>query len=378
MTESSHHEDPEFVELLESIGLATSHPDDRGDSDPTALTVSERERGERMLAQIRARALTQERDPFQEARTQHVADARLRVRWLRLTAAIFVTAIGLALTMWNSTEPARASTPPLLRFHGVDAGMIPTSGFPADDLLTDLANRAESLPIPADLPVQHIELDSWWASTHVEASEPAESLLVPVRADYYVFPNGDFRGIERRGSPLDGRGRITVQPPWTGAPPVSDTVVKLDPERGPDYPTTLPNEVPELRATFTKGCEAKIPDCLMGGIAALHRSYVLSPQLTADLWRTLQGQPEITYLGETVDRLGRPAQVLSGVGLDGVQWLILADPKTGSFLGEERVLIEPNELFQFTPPAVLDFTLLVESRRIAETEVPDDSSATRY
>ncbi len=109
----------------------------------------------------------------------------------------------------------------------------------------------------------------------------------------------------------------------------------------------------------------------MADVISLHQSYVVPPALTAALWEVLAQEPSVRLVGATHDRLGREAIAFMTRAPDGAsQQLLLADPETGAYLGEEKVLVEKLDGVGFTPPAVTSFSAIVESRRIAKTEVP--------
>lgn len=369
MTGHDRSDDPELRRLLDQIGLDA-------DDSPTPGADEDRERAERMLAYVLAHGRAT------------APSSRPRASWSgwgrRLTAAAglaILIVLGYTAGPWSGGESALASTPPMLRFSGVDPGQVPDSDVPADGVIAELADRARLLPDPAEQPVQSIELDAWWASTMMDTSGEARSVLVPVRVSHFVLPDGDFRSIERRGLPLDKDGRVTDPPDWDHAPPVSDTVFTLDEHRGPEYPAGLPTSSDELRELLAPPDEC--PDgpgaCLMSEAAQLHTNYVLTPELTANLWSAMRGAPDISHLGETIDRLGRHAEVISAPILGGSnQFLVLADPATGAFLGFEQILLTEDATYGFDPPAVISFTALVESRRIAHSAVPDDSATQRY
>ncbi|MDO5535333.1 MAG: hypothetical protein Q4F65_11860 [Propionibacteriaceae bacterium] len=364
-------EDPELRELLDSIGWHADPEPTLGEPIPDRL---ERQRGERMLAHIYERAAAPARARPSSHRPWWRAGA------LSIAAAaslVLLVSMAMLINPWAGTRTAQAGTPPLLRFEGVDAGHIPARGGPADAVLEALAARAKTRPEPAALPVQHIELESWWATTAASGGEgnAPRSVLVPVRSSNYVLPNGEFRSIEYRDNPLDEDGHIADTRSLDQGPPISDTTIRRDPGRGSDYADTLPQDPDRLSAVLAPAaqCPDGIGECLVEQVITLHTGYVLKPELTASMWTALQRQSDITYLGTTTDRHGRSAQVLSTSVLQGSnQILILADPATGAFLGYERILTKPNPLYGFDPPAVLDFTLVITADRVNANDVPND------
>jgi hypothetical protein len=173
-----------------------------------------------------------------------------------------------------------------------------------------------------------------------------------------------------RGAPLDVHGQ--VEDPTAGPQPTADETFP-GPEEGPDYPASLPTDPARLIDTLVPE-PAECPvlaSCLSTQLVNLHYMWVLPPDVVAALWRTLAGQPEVTYLGTTVDRLDRPAVGFSVPVAGGKRTTILyADPETGALLGNEDVLLQGGKDFGVTPPAVLAFTALVESRRIPFADLP--------
>lgn len=263
-------------------------------------------------------------------------------------------------------------------------GTLPSSGTPANEELSKLAGLAQRLP-PAlsDKPIQNIELDAWWpTSSFSEGGDKPRTALVPNRVSIYQTPDGERRTIERRGAPLDEDGRVSHEDPdWDDAPLIDDTTVDLDGDQGADYPSTLPLKVDELREQLapTSACGEQTGGCLLSAVSDLYGGYVIDPELAALLWEAMASDPTITTLGETTDRLGRTAVVFTALSSDPHQQiLVLADPDTGQFLGSEHVLIEEDPAVGFTPPAVVEFTALISSRRIDPSDVPDDSATKRY
>lgn len=370
-----NRDDLELRRLLDSIGLAPEY------SVPTSLTAEERRRAEQMRQRILKR--------INEAGGTDMAESDKRVRWGSWVArSVVAAALALIMTVavvgpWRGEGgTAAAMTPALLTFSGVEPGTLPDTGIPADADLAELARLARKLPKPADLPVHNIELDAWWsASAPADETTDARSVLVPVRASHFVLPDGDFRSIERRGLPLDADGLVVDPPDWAEIAPISDSEFALDPGRGPEFPETLPTTIDDLRTALAPPdeCAEMLSECLVNSIIELHTTYVLTPELVSNLWSVLQGMSDITVLGTTTDRLNRPALALRAPSAGGRErTVILADPTTGALLGYERVLMEPDPNVGFNPPAVLSFTAVVDSRRIAESDVPDDSHTIRY
>ncbi len=382
MSQRRDDHDPELRELLDSIGLTAEY------SVPTTLTDEEIARAEQMLAQVMsvprtgaggASATLARRERTSWLRRQ----SRSRLASVAVAAAVCVLAGVLVVVQPWGAQHSAAQTPAMLHFANVRAGQIAPSGEPAGELLHDLAVRATAMPEPAELPVQRVELDAWWSSSEwLDDQTQAQSVLVPVRSVAYLLPTGERRAIEYRGEPLDADGRPTsLEVEWDGAPSMSDSITPLNTAMGVDYPESLPATQADLIEALAPAdaCTQTRGGCLLSEVATMFEGYVVSPRVTARIWEALATEPSITTLGPTVDRLGRNAVALTAAGLNPLeQVVILVDPESGSYLGSEVILVEVDPTHGFDPPAVLSFTAVVSAERVAESDVPDDSTAVRY
>lgn len=270
---------------------------------------------------------------------------------------------------------ARAGTPRLLALGGVRPGTLPASGAPAGDTLRELAVKALTLPYDSTQPVQHVVVDSWFSESVDETGgRPVRSILRSVQRESYFLPDDTFRSIERRGDPLDQDGRVTT-PIEPDGPSLTDESFS-SPDPGADYVVSLPTEPAALRDVLLDGFGSRVltetpGGALLGQIAALTSSYVMPPRLVSAILHVLAGEPSITLLGATDDRLGREALILSAPAIDGnSQQLLLIDPETGAITGDEVVLVEPSASFSFKPPAVTSFNTIARAERIAYADLP--------
>ncbi|WP_408898465.1 CU044_5270 family protein [Nocardioides sp. R1-1] len=330
------------------------------------------ERAEQALQRIIAVPQEQPPQRIPPPRHQRPRTHQRVIRGTLLTAAAAAAAVALVVAQpQQAVPPIHAATPPLLAFENTDPGSIPTDGAPAAAALQRLASLADQQTPPAPLPVQHVSVEAWWAATGEEADGTTTSVLEPVERDSYFQPDGTMRSIERRGAPLV-EGRLEAE--GEGETIADESFASMDP--GPGYADSLPVEPDALATRLAtahdpSSCSQTSGACLMSDVVDLFHNYVISPQLTSALWRVLSTDPTITYLGESRDRLGRPADVFSTPGEDGVsQRLLLISPTTGAYLGEEVVLTEPSDLYDFRPPAVVSFSALVESERVGTTSLP--------
>ncbi|WP_460830066.1 CU044_5270 family protein [Nocardioides hungaricus] len=291
------------------------------------------------------------------------------------TVSVLVAVFVVVVQPGGRGYVAEAGTPPLLRLSGVQPGSLPASGEPAGDTLRELAATALRLPYDAAQPVQQVVVDSWLSESAIEiGGGPVRSVLRSVQRASYFLPDDTFRSIERRGEPLDQDGRITT-PIETGGPSLTDESF-ASPDPGADYAESLPTEPTALRDALLDGFDPTTlretaGGALLGQVTALTSSYVLPPRLLSAILEVLAGEPGITLLGTTHDRLDREALVLSAPAIDGYsQQLLLVDPDTGAILGDEVVLVRPSDSYSFTPPAVTAFNTIARSERIGFADLP--------
>ncbi|MFT4081756.1 MAG: CU044_5270 family protein [Nocardioides sp.] len=355
MTKTPGSEDPELRNLLDSIGLRATHV-------PASPTQD-------LLDQARA-----QRDLDAITSKRHIPKRRIR-RWCGRGAIGLVMAAAIALVCYlvlpSTSTPAAAQTPPMLSFSGAEkttAGGL--HGVPAANTLAELAAHAAAQNPPADLPVQRIEQYAWWAATESEHGTTTTTVLVPVERTTYLLPNGKMRDIEHRGEPLDRHGQISrATGSWQSSPRAADET--FDTGQPANYPETLPTDPAKLvRALAPRnGCADARGDCLLNALANIYTTYVVAPSVSQALWRATARLPDIETLGTTTDRLGRHAIALTAPAPStGQQIIVLADPQTGSVLGSETILTKPNKDFTFSPPAVVAFTALLDSQRVAAKE----------
>lgn len=378
MTGFGRDHDPDLRRLLDSIGVNAEDRQNASEHDP-----EDRLRAQAMLSRI----TDVPRADAPEARRVDAAPRRPRGRtagWrLAATAAACVLgALALVLgVLGKGPTPAVAQTPRLLTFTGVDAQQLADGGTAAGPTLNELAGRAEHLPAPARLPVQRVEAEAWWASTDpATGTEGPRTVLVPRRLEVFRFGTDTRRSIERRGAAIDARGRITRQPgSWSEVPPSTDETFADD--QSSAYPASLPTSIEGLRRQLApaESCAGTTGGCLLGAINDLYAGYVVEPSTTARLWRLLATDSSVQFLGSTTDRLGRPADAFAADSLNPAERItILVDPDTGQYLGSETMLVRPSADLGFRPPAVVEFIAIVRSSRIAEADVPDDATTTRY
>ncbi len=346
--------------------------------EPEPFTEGDRIRGEEVLREIlalpRNPAPTSIDDLMKEYDVSARPMRRSVVRGLLLAAVAAAVALVFVIAQPPRTlPPTHAVTPPLLAFDGARPGTVPAQGRPAAGVLDGLAERVAHQPAPADLPVQHVTLSAWFSSTGDDATGALKSVLEPVERESWFQPDATMRVREQRGRPLDADGRLDRIAGLVGTSVADESFASPDP--GPGYAAALPTDPTRLAKRFARiynpaDCPAR-GECLIREVTDLYGNYVVSPELASALWRVLAMEPSITYLGETRDRIDRRAAAFTTPTADGTaQKLLLISPATGTYLGEEEILVKPNEGYAFKPPAVVTFSALVSSARVPLSDVP--------
>ena len=337
------------------------------------LTQEEQDRTGRAASSALAAILSSPSSdtPSQRTSTQPVAtrsgqdrERRPRRGWVLTAAAALVVAIAsvpIVRIFSEHTDPAAASTPAMAQFDPGGREHTQT----ADDALITLADSASKQPTTADLPVQLIATQTW----HY-AEEPA--VLAAVPSERYLLSNGTVRLIEREAQPLDPDGRIRTGIDIKSLPITSDKSFP-GPETGPEYPSTLstdPSELVKQLIPEPDECQ-QTAACLVQEIVNLHTSYVLPPALSAALWTTLAKSGQAEYLGQTRDRLGRPAVALRVPTADADHYTVVyADPISGALLGTDLILTSADHRLSITAPAVMGFTAITLAQRVSNDDVP--------
>ncbi|MFL6060664.1 MAG: hypothetical protein ACJ72E_05500 [Marmoricola sp.] len=300
---------------------------------------------------------------------------RRRVWVLAATVAALVAGAVTVPLLLGGTPRAEATTPELLTFDGTSSKVWPRTGTDAQNELATLSRLAATLPYRADLPVQALSVDSWTTTSGAPPTGKVASRLVPMRDDSYYFPDARWRLIEKIGTTLDKGGRIDTRISWATRP-VSNDVTQRIRKPGPGYAAGLPTDGTRLQGLWAAQhdrtlCGAFSGGCFLGDLTSLAHTYVIPPAVLSAVWEALAQEPSITYLGTTRDRVGRRAVAFGALAPDKVsQLVVLADPASGAYLGDETVLVHPSPGYSFAPPAVTSFSAVVSAQRIGIDEVP--------
>lgn len=300
-----------------------------------------------------------------------VESRRPRVRTLLVgTAAAMVAGIVIAIQPWD-TEVARAGTPPILDFEFAEARRIADApGLDPAGTFEQLARAAERASTgPSGSAVQHVVIEGWAIDTDFDPDP--NSTITPTMSENWLYPDGRFRTRAYRGEPLkaDGRG-IPLGGRLDRTTAFIDEEIEGPGSRNSRFFTDMPNTVDGVRDSLLedikclerqRGQERTL--CLTDQIRNLAHAYVIPADVMARIWRMLAKEEGIRSLGAVKDRTGRDSVALSFIweGAPEYRLVLLADPDTGQVVGSERILIKPSPSSPVDPPAIQEFTAIVES-----------------
>jgi hypothetical protein len=295
---------------------------------------------------------------------------RPRVRSLIVgTAAAVVAGIVIVVQPWD-TQLARAETPPILDFEFAEARRIADApGVDPSETLERLARAADRTRSGQSASaVQHVVTEGWAIVSDFDR-DPS-STITPTMSENWLYPDGRFRTRAYLGEPLKADGRGT---PIDGR--LDRTTRFFDEENEPigsrdaqlftDMHTI--NGVRDGLLDDIKCLERQHGQersfCLTDQIRNLPTTYVISPEVMANIWRMLDQEEGIRSLGNVKDRTGRDTVALSFIwdGAPEYRLVLLADPDTGQLVGSERILIKPSESSPVKPPAIQEFLAIVKS-----------------
>jgi hypothetical protein len=286
------------------------------------------------------------------------------------TALAASAAVALSIVAGRA-GPASISTPANLDYHltGIEQPLTATRLPSARPVLLRLARIAARQPPSVQAPGADIGyvLTKEWNMTVAVAGGTSSAALTPQLDQTWTSPAGSFRQVERAGQPqLIGAGSQVTNRAVAAAPTLRVLSDRTAAQFGP-LAQHLPTDPAKLRATlirdappYTFGPHATpVPWYLFRTIAGIGHE-VLSPQLTAALWRVLAAEPQVRDLGTAVDRAGRPGEaVATDFGGRGNERLVLIiSPSTGQLLDEEDIfLTNPGKLTIRTFPAVIGYVV---------------------
>jgi hypothetical protein len=256
-------------------------------------------------------------------------------------------------------------------FSSAVGGGVPLRGEDAGPVLRHLAGRAaaqQDQPVGED---QLVDIAEWWVQTNPDTGEAdAGGGLVPSRVQLFTLPDGTMRLIQRLGEPLDpDEGLVDTETKWLT---VSDETFPGGEDQGPLFAQALPTDPEALVSQLFPDPQEcpNLSQCIASEIRHLHGTYVVPAGVRAALWEALADTEGVWYLGDTHDRLGRPAGAFAAdLGTD-QQIVLYADQETGAYLGAEIILTENSDQLGLGAPAVIEFTALLDARWLDADQVP--------
>ncbi|MDR1426624.1 MAG: hypothetical protein LBJ08_02555 [Bifidobacteriaceae bacterium] len=305
----------------------------------------------------RVRTLTSA-PPNRNARTSRPRRHRLVTAAVSGSATV-AAGVVIALLASSAPTPAVAVTPPMAVFSEAQPGVLPLAGVNAADRLRDLAESVALASDDGGGDVQWVRLAGWWLGAQSsEGAAGGSPTLDPISADKYFLPDGTVRLIERRGEPLDPhKGLVDADGTWVK---IRDEAVPGR-DQGAHYAQTLSTDPATLTGqlvTDRAGCP-NLATCVANQIADLHYAYVIPARVRAAMWLALAETQGMSFLGQTNDRLGRPALAFAAPATQDRQLLLYADQETGALLGSEVILVRDSQELGIEAPAVMEFTALM-------------------
>jgi hypothetical protein len=296
-------------------------------------------------------------------------------RWLfagvPAVATVLLVVSIMAGSLWpGSPSPAVAVTPPMPVFTGTATDGVPLRGDDAEAVLRHLAERAAAQVDEPAGEVQVVDMAEWWIETDDQGKAKADGGLVPARSQIYTMPDGMMRLIQRRGTPLDpDDGHVEA---GTQGQMLSDESFPGTHDFPPLYAQTLPTDPQALSSELIpdpRECPG-FAQCIASEIRFLHGMYVVPAKVRAAMWEALAGAQGTWYLGETRDRLGRPAVAIAVDRADNQQMILYTDHDTGAYLGAEAILTENSDRLGLDAPAVLEFMAVVDAHWLDTDRLP--------
>jgi hypothetical protein len=355
---SPEFETAELRSLMMSTGVSDYLADD--------LPDIELESSESLLARLKSIEESEFVTPMPTRRSVR----RFAPTLLAGTAAAVVAGVLIAVQPW-STSVAQASTPPILDYEFAEAARI------ADAPGVDPASTLEQLALAAERTrsgtspsaVQHVVTEGWSIDTDFDPDP--DSTITATRIESWLRPDGSFRTRAHLSEPLtaDGRG-VPRGGRLDRGTKFFDEASEPSGTLDADFFTDIPNTVDGIRDALLDDIECLDRQrgqerswCLTDQIRNLSQTYVIPPDVMANIWRMFAEEEGLRSLGAVTDRTGGESVALSFIwdGAPEYRAILLADPKTGQVVGSERILIKPSPSSPVKPPAIQEFLAIVTS-----------------
>jgi hypothetical protein len=296
---------------------------------------------------------------------------RRRVLLVAGTAAAAASIAGVtALFSPDQSRITQIPTVAMLRYNlvnkGAQMGGKPPAARPILLNLAEVADRQPALSRPANAKYGYVKFNEWYLNVAVAQGRTSTAVIPSVVEQWTPTSSSDsVRRLERRGEPvLTGYGDQETAAVVTSDTPLSDEVLPAGSLVSPPV-EALPLDAGGLRRALlgTKPVPADIPEAyqLIQSVIDLHSERIVSPQLSAALWRMLSDQPQLSYLGSTTDRAGRAGVAIAFEAKVGLpkRWVLIVDPKTGRLNSSEEILTTDPGKLNVTVPAVIGYKLFL-------------------
>ncbi|GAA1011954.1 hypothetical protein Aple_013880 [Acrocarpospora pleiomorpha] len=292
---------------------------------------------------------------------------RRRVLGLAGAAALVSVAGVTTYLSADRTGVSRIPTVAMLRYNLVNGRGDMQGAPPAARAvllkLAEIADRQLASPVPADAAFKYVKFNAWYLNVAVAQGHTSTAVIPTVVEQWTpVAPSGTARRREHRGEPIIiGYGSPETAAAVSDSTPLSDEVIsQVSPAA-----ENLPPDAEDLRQALlrTGPVPSDIPDGyrLVQAVIDLHSEQVISPRLSAALWRMLSGQPHLVYLGATTDRAGRAGEAIAFEATVGLpkRWVLIIDPTSGRLNSSEEILTKDPGKLDVTVPAVIGYKLFL-------------------
>lgn len=289
-----------------------------------------------------------------------------RVRFLAAAVATSIAALLLA-TVMPQNSPAMAATPPLLKYEivpPVELATMPGADARASLLRWAAAARTHG-PAPVPTATQRVEFDGWYAT--IDNTSDTNDTFHTRGITSLLRPDGSTTTTEEFRLTIAPNGHLVADETGTRPPETNESPAGT-------FDTQLMSTLEESPTTAARtllmlgGCTESDPAesrtaCRFGTINNLSTTRVWTGQALANIWTALAEEPHVKLLGTVTDRLGRPGQAISVIDQHDTPYrhVIIINDTTGTIMGFETILIGAHPDFQVKPPAVVNFTTIVDA-----------------
>lgn len=288
-------------------------------------------------------------------------------RWWRPAAVGAMAAVALggvlvSQALWTA-PPAAAGPLPLAYPGATPAEVAEAPG--ASAVLQPLVQRAlDSNPVAGSGPVQHVTSTGWNLAFD---DDLGTAVILPVQMETWLGPDGSALLEHTTSAELRPDGR-------------------LDPDPIPNAPVSARDDLPagsmpaqwlsarepaavlaELQGVF---CPARdtVDSCVLQQVADELVLRVFTPEQNAALLRLFSSREGVHDLGLVRDRIGREVRAIAAPSYDPgygqTVTVLLIDPRDGSFVGSESVVLS-SERLGVEEPSVVGFTTITFAGHVA-------------